>query len=102
MPFLAYRKFYLAFWVSFDFKETDFHKIKGRETLSRSQINVNTTDNKELTESFSLSTDLDNVCMGIKNFVFKISFDLKKNFLPHLVKTVCNKFVNKAGLMYYF
>jgi hypothetical protein len=46
MPFLSwedYYKFYLAFRAPFSFGEEDFHKIKGRETLSRSH-DLNTTD----------------------------------------------------------
>jgi hypothetical protein len=41
VPFLAwknYQNFYLAFWASYTFGETYFHKMKHRETLSRSHV----------------------------------------------------------------
>jgi hypothetical protein len=48
--------FCLAFWAPFAFGEADFHKIEGRETLSRSHNYLNTMDdNMGLTESSSIS-----------------------------------------------
>jgi hypothetical protein len=57
---------YFAFGALLAFGEADFHKIKDRETLSRSHSDLNTTDdNRRLTESFSLSTKLENAHVGI-------------------------------------
>jgi hypothetical protein len=51
--------------VAFAFGEEYFHKTKGRETLSRSHNDLNTTnDNVELTESFPASTELSNAQVG--------------------------------------
>jgi hypothetical protein len=56
----------------FAFWEADIHKIKGRGKLSRSHKDLNSTDdNTGLTERFSTSTELWDVCAGI----LKISFD---------------------------
>jgi hypothetical protein len=46
--------------------------MKGKETLSRSQIDLNTTDdNVEPTESLSTSTEL-NVWQTLKNFLISL------------------------------
>jgi hypothetical protein len=51
--------FYLAFGAPLALGEADFHKIKGRETLSKSHNDLNTTDgNVGLTESFFPSIEL--------------------------------------------
>jgi hypothetical protein len=50
----------------FAFEKADFHNIKGREILSRSHNDFNTTDNNlRLTESFFTSTELGNIHVGI-------------------------------------
>jgi hypothetical protein len=52
--------------------EADFHKMKGRKTLSRSHSNLNTSDsNAGLTESFSTSTELQNEYGILKIWVLK-------------------------------
>jgi hypothetical protein len=80
-PFWLWRitiTFTLLFGAPFAFGgKADFHKIKGREALSRLYRDLNTTDNNMgLTESLSISTELCNVHVGIKFFVFEISFFL--------------------------
>jgi hypothetical protein len=50
--------------------------MKGRETLSRSHNNFNTTDgNKGLTEGFLVSMSCGMCVWELKNFVLEISFD---------------------------
>jgi hypothetical protein len=67
-PFMAwgdYHNWYLDFWALFAFGEADFNKITGRETLSRSHKDLNTTeDNRGLTKISFLSTEL---CKAHKN-----------------------------------
>jgi hypothetical protein len=61
--------FYLTLGAPFVPWEADFHKIKGREILSRSCNDLNTLDNHlGLTESSSTSTELCNASVGIKIF----------------------------------
>jgi hypothetical protein len=72
----------------FAFGEVYFHKIKGREALSRSHDDLNTTDhNAGLTESFSPSVELHNVCTGFLN-LFLNFFWLFIELC--LVKITCN------------
>jgi hypothetical protein len=63
------------FWGAlFALGKEDFHKIKGRTTLSTSRNDLNTTDNNMgLTESFSTSTELR--AWEFKKFEFEFSFD---------------------------
>jgi hypothetical protein len=57
----------LLFW------EGDFHKIKGREILSRSHKGLNTTDDhSRLNESFSTSAELCDAWQKLKVFGFEI------------------------------
>jgi hypothetical protein len=53
---------YASSGAQFAFWEEYFHKMKSRETLNRSHNDLNTTDNNRLVESFSASTELQNVC----------------------------------------
>jgi hypothetical protein len=49
MLFLAWEdnnNFYIYFWAPVGFGEADFHKTRGKEILSTSYNDVNTTDNK--------------------------------------------------------
>jgi hypothetical protein len=39
-----YHSLFSYFWSPFTFREADFHKMKSRETLSRSHNDLNTTD----------------------------------------------------------
>jgi hypothetical protein len=55
---MKHMNFYHAVGVPFAFWEADFHKIKGKETLSISHNDLNTTDNTGLNENFSISTEL--------------------------------------------
>jgi hypothetical protein len=51
-----YHNFYLAFGASYASWEVGFHKIKGKETLSRSHNNLNTADDDMgLTEPLCIS-----------------------------------------------
>jgi hypothetical protein len=55
------------------FREADFkkEKMRSKETLSRPHKGLNTTDNNGgLTESFSTSTELQNIQAEIYNFYF--------------------------------
>jgi hypothetical protein len=110
MPFwtwLDYHyNFYLAFGAPFAFLGCIlyFHKIKGKETLSRSHNNLNPTDdNLGLTECFSASTELCKVCVCVCVTLndFFLRFLLIYLFaLSHLIKNACNKSMNKVGLWY--
>jgi hypothetical protein len=64
----------------------DIHKMKCRETLSRSH-NLNTTDsNMGLTQSFSAASELHNTHRSLKNWeVFEI-FSILKNVYYYLTK----------------
>jgi hypothetical protein len=65
-PKFKHINFYLVFWASFAFCEVDCHKMQGRETLSSSHNDFNTTEeNTGLTESFSTSPELRKACVGI-------------------------------------
>jgi peptide methionine sulfoxide reductase MsrA len=70
-----------------------FHKTKGRETLSRSYNDLNTTyENVEATDSFSESTKLPDTCSGIFNYlVFELSFEffLFTYFFNHTWSKMC-------------
>jgi hypothetical protein len=94
-----YHNFYLAFLgiICFCKGILYFHKTKGTETFSRSQNNLNTTDNKmRLTESYSATTKLYKWMRGNWKFVFEIPFVcmyIFNIFWPCLVKSVCNKSV---------
>jgi hypothetical protein len=57
--------FHLAFGALFGFLEANFHKIKGKKTLSRSHNYLNIPNNKgRVTESFSTPIELCNACPG--------------------------------------
>jgi hypothetical protein len=61
--------------VPFAFGEADFHKTKGRDILSRSHNDLNTTeDNIGLTESFSTHP----LSCIVHVWKFKISFEISK------------------------
>jgi hypothetical protein len=83
------------------------HKLKGRETHSRSHKDLNTTDdNMGLPEASSLQLSCIMHMSEFKTFVFEISSDFKKLilFLPCLALTKLgkshNKFANKLDLLY--
>jgi hypothetical protein len=60
--------FTLLLWAPLALGEEDFHKIKSRETLSRSYKDFNTIDNNVgLSESFFVSTELQ---AEMNNFCF--------------------------------
>jgi hypothetical protein len=63
------------FLDTFTFWEACFHKIKGREILSKSPKALNTTDNNlGLTGNLTTSIKLHNACARIYKFAFEISF----------------------------
>jgi hypothetical protein len=68
--------FYFTLRAPFAFWEADFHKIKGRETLSRSHNDLNTTvDNTGLIDNFSISTKMHNAQFKIFSFEISLFFD---------------------------
>jgi hypothetical protein len=83
---------YLVWEAPFLFWDAYFHKINGREMLSRSPKDLNPTDNKVgLTKSFSPSTEQHKHACDLKMYlkfllIFKIYY-----YRLHLVITTCNK-----------
>jgi hypothetical protein len=61
----VFHNVYFSFGESFAFWEEYFHKIKGRETLSRSHNDLNTTDDNVGLSKLLASTELYNAWVGI-------------------------------------
>jgi hypothetical protein len=73
--------FTLLFGHHLPFGRQIFTKWRAKKIFSRSHNILNTIDNKTgLIESFSLSTELHNMHIGIKNICLEISLDLKKYY----------------------